>query len=263
VTGEDIRVEHDGLTFRCRLDGPEEGAPWVVFSNSMLTDVAVWDAQVAALSDRYRILRYDQRGHGETSVPPAPCTFDQLGGDVVALMNHFGVSSCTFVGLSMGVPTGLHLVSHHPERVEKLVLSDGQLATAEGGAATWEDRITAAYRLGMGGLADLTMERWFGAAFLEAGKAKKVRDVAASMPLEGYVACARALQGYDFNDVLAQIAVPTLIMAGANDGNMPVSMRRLCEAIPGAIMHVIPDAGHIPSHEQPEIFNRHLLDFLG
>ncbi len=263
MSGDDIWVEHDGLTFRCRIDGADEGAPWIVFSNSLLTNLTVWDAQVSVLSDRYRILRYDQRGHGKTSVPPRPCTFDQLGGDVLALMDHFGVSACVYVGLSMGVTTGLHLVSHHPERVAKLVFSDGQSATAPGGAKTWEDRIADAHRLGMDGLAEVTMERWFTPEFRAAGKHERARAAAAATPLEGYIACARALQSYDFNRALGEIKVPTLIMAGANDGNMPVSMRKMCEAIPGAIMHVVPDAGHIPNYEQPEIFNRHLLDFLG
>nr|WP_246206230.1 alpha/beta fold hydrolase [Propylenella binzhouense] len=229
----------------------------------MLTDVTIWDAQVAALRGRYRILRYDQRGHGKSSVPQAPCTFDQLGSDLLALMDYFGVPSCVFVGLSMGVPTGLHLVSRHPERVEKLVFLDGQSATAPGGAKTWEDRIVDARRLGMSGLADLTIARWFSPAFREAGRARKPRDAAAGMSLEGYIACARALQNFDFTDVLAGIGVPTLVMAGANDGNMPISMARLREAIPCAVMHIIPDAGHIPNYEQPETVNRHLLDFLG
>lgn len=259
---EDIFVEHDGLTFRCRLDGREDG-PWVVFGNSMLTDVTIWDAQVEALQDRFRILRYDQRGHGKTSTPPGPCDFDQLGGDLLALMDRFGVSSCAYVGLSMGVPTGLHLVGRHPERITKLVFSDGQSMTAPGGAQTWEGRIADARRLGMRGLAEITMERWFSEEFRAAGRHRKALEAAAAMPLEGYVACARALQDYNFSDVLGRILVPTLIMAGANDGTMPVSMRTMCEAIAGASMHIIPDAGHIPNYERPDIFNQHLLDFLG
>jgi 3-oxoadipate enol-lactonase len=262
MASEDIPVEHDGLRFRCRLDGPE-GAPWVVFSNSLLTNLTVWDAQVAALAERFRCLRYDQRGHGGTSVPQGACDFDQLGGDLLALLDRFGVATCALVGLSMGVTTGLHLVARHPKRLTKLVFADGQVATAPGGAETWEGRIADARKIGMAGLADVTMERWFGAAFRQAGGDAAVRAAAAAMPLEGYVACGRALQGYDFRHVLSGIAVPTLILAGANDGTMPVSMRAMAQAIPGAIFHVVPDAGHIPNVEQAEIFNRHLLAFLG
>lgn len=261
VSAEDLWVEHDGLTFRCRLDG-RPGVPWVVFSNSMLTDLTIWDVQVEALKDRFRILRYDQRGHGKTSVPPQVTNFDQLGSDVVALLDHFGVERCVYVGLSMGVPTGLHLFKHHPDRVEKFVFSDGQSATAPGGAEMWENRIDDARRLGMHELAEITMARWFSEDFRASGRVAKAFESAAATPLEGFIACARALQNYEFNDVLGRISVPTLLMAGANDGNMPNSMRVLCEKIPGAVMHVIPQAGHIPNYEQPGIFNRHLLEFL-
>jgi 3-oxoadipate enol-lactonase len=261
MTKDDIWVAHDGLRFRCRVDGTE-GAPWVVFSNSLLTDLSVWDEQVEALGDHFQILRYDQRGHGRTSVPPGATDFDELGSDLLALIDHFGIEQCTLVGLSMGVPTGLHIMRHQPRRISRLVFCDGQAATAPGGAAAWEERIANARRDGMEELARLTVERWFSEEFRAAGRHVKALRAAAATPLEGFIACARGLQDYQYMDVLATIAVPTLILVGENDGNMPVSMRAMCEAIPGALMHVIPDAGHIPNYEQPELFNRHLLDFL-
>lgn len=255
-------VEHDGLRFRCRLDGSGGNLPWIAFSNSMVTDLTVWDHQVEALADRFNILRYDQRGHGGTSVPSGPCTFDQLGGDAAFLLDHFGIESCTFVGLSMGVPTALHVYEHHPDRIRRLVLSDGQSKTAATGAQTWQARIEAARAGGMDENARITIERWFGADFIASGKAERVRAMAAAVPLEGYVACARALQDYDFAHVLANIAVPTLLVAGANDGNMPDSMRDLAASIRGAQFVEIPGAGHIPNWEQAELFNRHLSAFV-
>jgi len=255
-------VEHDRLRFKCKVDGAGGDAPWIVFSNSLLTDLGIWDAQVAALADRYRILRYDQRGHGGTSVPSTPCSFDQLGADMIALMDHFNIERATLVGLSMGVTTGLQVYGKHPERIERLVLADGQAATAEGGYATWESRIAEAQRLGMAGLAEITMTRWFSESFRAGNGAARALAAASATPLEGFIACARALQAYDFNAVLPQINVPTLMMAGANDGQMPNTMRQMCSRIDGAVMHIIPDAGHIPNFEQADRFNSHLMEFL-
>jgi 3-oxoadipate enol-lactonase len=262
VTDNNKWVEHDGVRFRCRIDVTGSGKPWIVFSNSLLTDLTIWDAQAAALSGRFNILRYDQRGHGGTSVPEAPCNFEQLGSDAFALIEHFEIDKCTFVGLSMGIPTALWIYSRQPDLIERLVLCDGQAATAPTGAATWKERIETARAVGMAEVARQTAERWFSPEFMASGEAAKAQQIIASMALDGYVACARALQGYDFSHVLATIRVPTLLMVGANDGNMPMTMRQLAESIPGAEMKVIPDAGHIPNFEQPEIFNRHLLDFL-
>lgn len=255
-------VQHDGLSFRCRRDGPGGDEPWIVFSNSLATDLTVWDAQVEVLKDRFNILRYDQRGHGKTSVPDGPCSMDDLGADALALMDHFGIASCTFVGLSMGVPTGLYVLRHQPHRIERLVITDGQSATAATGAATWQSRIDSARADGMDEVARDTSERWFGEEFRAAGGADKARAVMAAVPLEGYVACATALQSYDFNDVLPAISIPTLLLVGANDGKMPDSMAVLAEKIPNSKFVVIPDAGHIPCYDQPDVYNRHLLDFL-
>lgn len=255
-------VEHDGLRFRCRRDGPGGDAPWIVFANSLVTDLTVWDHQVAALGGRFNILRYDQRGHGGTSVPSSPCSFEDLGGDAAFLLDHFGIGTCTFIGLSMGVPTALHVYKHHPGRIERLVFSDGQSATAATGAKTWQDRIDAAEANGMAATADATVERWFSPDFIKAGKAEPIRAMTAAVSFEGYRACASALQNYDFTDVLPRIAVPTLLIAGANDGNMPASMRTFAAAISGARFEIIPDAGHIPNFEQPEQFNRVLTAFL-
>lgn len=254
-------VEIDGLGFRCRVDG--DRGPWVVFSNSLVTDLTVWDAQVAALAGRFRVLRYDQRGHGGTGVPEGGCDFVRLGDDLLALLDRFAVERCTLVGLSMGVPTCLRVVEAAPQRVERLVLCDGQAATAAAGAATWQERIDAARAGGMQAVADATVARWFAPGFVSSGRAETVRRMIAGTPLAGYVACATALQRFDFADVLPGIRVPTLLVAGANDGALPATMARMAEAIPGAAFVEIPGAGHIPNVEQAETFNRVLLDFLG
>ena len=256
-------VTHGGLAFRCRLDGTE-GQPWMVFSNSLVTDLTVWDHQVAAFASRYRILRYDQRGHGGTSVPPAPATIAQLADDAAALMSHFGARDAVFIGVSMGAATGFALAQKRPDLVARLVASDGQAANAQGGAASWQDRITLAERDGMTGYADVTMDRWFSArSRAEANPAMPpIRRMIEATPLQGMIACARALQSYDFRPGLPAMRQPSLLMAGAEDGVMPASMQALLPHLADARYVEIADAGHIPAIERPAAFNAAIEDFL-
>ncbi len=256
-------VDHDGLTFNCRLDGPES-APWIVFSNSLATDLTLWDHQVEALAPTHRILRYDQRGHGGTSIPQNPATLDQLAADALALMAHFGVQHATFVGCSMGAATGFALAPRHPGRIARLVASDGQAATAPGGAQAWADRIAAARTRGMAEFADATIQRWFApASHAESNPAiPRTRAMIAATPLEGFVACARALQSYDVTPTLPGIAQPTLLIAGARDGAMPATMQALAHLIPASRYVEIPEAGHLPCIERPAAFTAALQAFL-
>lgn len=257
-----VSVTLNGLRFSCRIDGQDAAAPWLVFSNSLATNLTVWDAQVEALASRFRILRYDQRGHGGTDVPGGSYGLADLGADAQALLDRFEIERCTFVGLSMGVPTALQLVADCPDRIERLMLCDGQAQTAANGAKSWEERIAFAREAGMDAVADATVARWFGADFVASGKAEAMRRMIAATPLEGYIGGARALQDYAYAAVLPQIAVPTLLVAGARDGAMPETVRQMSRAIAGAQMVEIPGAGHIPNVEQATAFNRLLETFL-
>ena len=135
VTGNDEFVTVSGLRFRCRLEGVP-GAPWMVFSNSLATDLTVWDPQVAVFASGFRILRYDQRGHGGTTIPSEPATLSRLADDAVALMRHFNVRDSVFVGVSMGAATGFCLAPRYPELIAKLVASDGQPGPPRAAAAS-------------------------------------------------------------------------------------------------------------------------------
>lgn len=256
-------VVHDGLRFRCALDGPE-GAPWLVLSNSLVTDLSLWQPQVDAFAGRFRILRYDQRGHGGTAVPDGPATIALLAEDAAALMRHFGVHGAVFTGVSMGASTGLCLAQRHPALVARLVMSDGQAATAPGGAAAWEGRIGIGQRGGMAAYADATLPRWFAArSRAEAHPAiPRVRAMIEATPVAGFTACARALQGYDFRPGLGAMRQPVLLVAGEEDGAMPATLQALASAVPGARYAEIPDAGHLPGIERPDAFNAALAAFL-
>ena len=252
-------IRHDNLDFNIRTEGPE-GAPWIVFSNSLLTNLHLWDNQVAAFAGRFRTLRYDQRGHGGTTVPPGPTTITQLSDDIAAIMTRLGIARAHFVGCSMGAATGIALAQRHPDLVDRLLCSDGNAATAPGGAKGWEDRIEAARRSDPAGTADATIARWF--ANTDSPAVPAVRRMIETTPLDGFIACARALQDYEFTPGLATMRQPTLFLAGAQDGVMPQSMPRLATQVPNGRYEEIPDAGHLPCIEQPTAFNAAMNDFL-
>ena len=257
----DERIDLDDVTLRARVDGPE-GAPWVVFGNSLVTDLSVWDAQVATLKERYRILRYDQRGHGQSAVGTAPARIEVLGADLVSLLERFGIDSCTYVGLSMGVPTGLAALRERPRAFSSLVFVDGNAKAAATGRAFWEERITLARAVGMERYAEITAERWLGAEALADDRGDRLRAMIAATPIEGMEYGATCLMGYDCADVLPRIDVPLLALAGANDGAMPERMAEVFGALPTGRAAVVEGAGHLPNLEAPAAFDARLVAFL-
>jgi len=263
MSNEIQAVRVNGLSFNCRLDGPE-GAPWMVFSNSLVTNLSVWDRQVEAFGGRYRILRYHQRGHGGTEVPAEAANLDVLTEDAAALMAHFGVSGAVAMGVSMGAATVLCLAARHPELVAAVIASDGQAGTAAGGAQTWQERIDFARENGMSAFADATVKRWFSAAAIAAGNAAipHVREMVRTTPKAGFVACATALQSYDIRAELPKLRQPVLLLAGEIDGAMPKTMRGMAEAILDAHFVEVPGAGHVPCLEAPGLFNAAVEAFL-
>ncbi|MEX6508465.1 alpha/beta fold hydrolase [Jiella sp. M17.18] len=259
----DDLVEVPETDIFCRVERTRHAAPWIVFSNSLVTDLSIWDAQADALKDRFQVLRYDQRGHGRTSPGESAPDMPRLAADLHAVLDHFGIERCTFVGLSMGVPTGLTAYGMRPERFGRLVLSDGQAKTAATGAATWAGRIAFAKEHGMDGYAEDTARRWLQPDNAAGPKGEALRRMVAATPLKGFIHGATALQDYDQEAVLRRIACPLLVIAGAEDGAMPSSMAATFGGVPGARVGIIPQAGHVPNFEQPDAFNAVLLDFLG
>ena len=257
------RVEIGGLSFNCRVDGPA-GAPWLVFSNSLMTDLSMWDEQVAALAGRHRILRYDQRGHGGTAVPDHPATFEELAADAAALMERFAVERATFIGISMGAATGFFLAARYPSRLARLVACDGPAKTAPGNQAAWDERIALAQAGGMAALAGPTLGRWFTPASIAADLPvlPKVRAMIEATPIDGFIACARALQSYDITAALPGLTLPVLLMAGEKDGALPAALRETAGQIPRARFIEIPAAGHLINLEQPASFLSALEPFL-
>lgn len=245
----------DGVALNYRIDKADPAAPWLVFGNSLMTDLSIWDEQVAALAGNWNILRYDQRGHGRSGVTQAALDIPTLAKDLLALTDFVGIERCTYVGLSMGVPTGLAAFGARPDLFERLVLVDGQARSAATGRAFWEERIAFASEHGMAALAEQTVKRWLRPERHESQQAERLRDMIAATPLEGFVACASALREYDQSAVLSRLSIPVRLIAGAEDGAMPATMKAMAGQIADATFEALPDAGHVPNFEKPAEFN--------
>lgn len=254
-------LQLDQTQIHYRFDGPED-APVLVLSNSLGTTLDMWAPQMPALSRRFRVLRYDSRGHGRSGAPAGPYDIARLGRDVVALLDALEIPRARFCGLSMGGMTGMWLGVHAGERLDALVLCN--TAARIGTAAQWNARIGRVEADGMAAVADAVVERWFTPGFIAAhpDEVRPLRHMLTESPPAGYAACCAAVRDMDLRDALPRIGVPTLVIAGTHDGATPAADGvAVAEAIPGAT-YVELDAAHLSSVEQAEPFTAAVLDFL-
>lgn len=245
------------MTLYHRLDGPE-GAPPLVLSNSIGTTLELWDSQMPALLPAFRVLRYDQLGHGRSDVPPGPYTVERLGRELLALLDELGIERASYCGLSLGGAVGMWLGANAPERVDHLVLAG--TSAYFGPPERWVERAALVRAEGTEPIADATMGRWFTAAF---GGNGPFREALVAIPREGYAACCDALRDWDFRADLGSIGAPTLVVVGSDDPATPPSdSQTIADGIAGARLTVVPGAAHLLNVEQPEAFDRALLAHL-
>jgi 3-oxoadipate enol-lactonase len=251
-------VSVNGVELASCVDG-EEGRPWIVLSNSLAADHTSWDGQLPLLAQHFRVLRYDTRGHGLSAAPDGPYTFEQLTGDALGLMDHFGVASAAFLGLSMGGMTGLGLAIDHPDRITRLVCCDARSDAPPAFVDNWTARIASVETAGaMAPIAAFNKERWFTPSFAAAGSAAVEKAIAMILAtdIRGYVGCARALQKLDYKRSLSRIACPTLFVCGAQDAAAPPAvMREMAGLVPGADFRLVDPGAHLCNMENPEGFN--------
>jgi 3-oxoadipate enol-lactonase len=245
------------------LEGPDD-APVIVFSNSLGTTGLMWDAQAAALSDRFRVLRYGTRGHGETPATPGPYTVEELAGDVIALLDRLGLERVSFCGLSIGGMTGMWLGVNAPERIERLVICSTamQLPPAE----MWVERAAQVREEGMESVVDATIERWFTPGFPERSPevVERIRASFLGTDPEGYAGCCEALAEFDMRGQLDTITAPTLVITGDDDPvGTPERGATMAEEIEGSRLVILPDARHLVAVEQPDAVTRELQQLLG
>lgn len=253
-------AELNGVRIHWREDGDPAGAP-VVFANSLGTDYRLFDAVLPHLPKGLRIIRYDKRGHGLSDCPPGPYSMGALVTDAERLLEHLGVRDCVFVGVSIGGMIAQGLAVKRLDLVRGMVLSN--TAAKIGTHATWDDRIAAVRAGGVEALADGTMERWFSKPFRATPEMRIWRNMLTRTPVEGYVGCMGAIRGTDFFTPTSGLSLPTLAIAGTEDGSTPPDLvRETAELIKGARFELIRGAGHLPCVEKPEVFSALLSEFL-
>lgn len=251
----------DGCRIAYRFDGPED-APVLLLSNSLGTDMHMWDPQVPAFSEHFRVLRYDSRGHGGSESPAGGYSMDRLGRDAVLLLDAVGVARAEFCGLSMGGMVGQWLGVRAPERVGKLILAN--TSAYMGPPSGWQSRIEAVRANGMAPLADASIARWFTPEFpARAPEAvAPIRDMLLACDVQGYAGCCAAIRDMDLRPSAALIAPPTLVIAGRQDPSTSVEDGRwLADAAKdGRLVEI--DAAHLSNVEKPNEFQAAALDFL-
>ncbi|MCW2584415.1 MAG: 3-oxoadipate enol-lactonase [Klenkia sp.] len=245
------------------VEGPED-APVVVLSNSLGATLAMWDPQVPALTEHFRVVRYDTRGHGRSPVPEGDSTIDDLADDLVALLDRLGVQRAHVVGLSIGGMTAMRLAARDPERVDRLALLCTSAHTGNPGA--WVERAQTARTQGTGALAEAVVGRWFtpGFAAENPGLVAEMRATIEGISDEGYASCCAAVGGMDLRADLSRITAPTLVVSGLDDPALPPEHQSaLAAAIPGAQLLQLTPAAHIANLEQPQQVTDALLSHLG
>jgi len=244
------------------VTGPGD-APVLVLSNSLGSTLAMWDPQAAALAERFRLVRYDIRGHGASDTPPGPYSIDDVGADVVALLDELEVERAHFAGLSLGGMTGMWLAVNAPERISRLVA----LCTSAqvGPAQMWVDRAATVREQGTAAIAEAGVERWLTQGFRDAHPdvAQYLRDMIASVDDEGYANCCAVIEHLDLMPNLDGISVPTLVIAGAQDpATPPEHAERIVAGVPDARLEVLDPAAHLVNVEQPEAVTRLIVEHL-
>jgi 3-oxoadipate enol-lactonase len=254
-------VEAGELRTHYALTGGEE-EPVLVFSNSLGTDFSMWDPQMAEMQGRFRILRYDTRGHGQSSATSGDYTIEQLGRDVIGLLDALGLDRVHFCGLSMGGVIGMWLGVHAPNRLHRLVLCN--TAARIGTKELWNARIASVCKDGIKPVAAAVIERWFTPEFRASspGKVAWAQRMLEKSPPEGYAACCAALREMDQREIVAQIRIPTLVIYGGSDPVIPLpDAHFLSERISGAIEAELA-AAHLSNVEQDGAFTEALSSFL-
>jgi 3-oxoadipate enol-lactonase len=246
-----------------RFDGPDD-APVLLLSNSLGTTHAMWEPQLEALTEHFRVLRYDRRGHGRSEVPPGPYSIAELAGDAIELLDSLELERVSYCGLSIGGMDGMWNAAQASERIDRLALCSTSPWMPP--RDLWDERAATVRAKGTEAVADATMERWFSDGF-RAEHPETVADVramVASTPAEGYAACCDAIREWDFRNRLGEIAAPTLVLSAEDDPSTPSESGQLiADGIAGASFVVLPSpARHLANVEQPQAFTDALLAHL-
>jgi 3-oxoadipate enol-lactonase len=257
-------IKANGIQVNCELSGKKQ-APVVVLSHSLACSMVMWQPQLEMLESRFRVLRYDTRGHGGTDAPPGSYTLAQLVDDAIGILDGLDIERVHWVGLSMGGMIGQGLALSHPGRLNSLVLADTAAIIPDEAQPVWQERIDVVRNEGLQAVAESTLERWFTPNYLKQKlpEVDQIRQQILVTPVAGYIGCSEAIRRLNYLDQLAAIQTPTLVMVGADDPGTPVAASEAMHAqIKGSNLAVIPAAAHLSNIEQAKVFNTHLMAHL-
>jgi 3-oxoadipate enol-lactonase len=252
INGEAFNIEVSGLS----------SGPVLMLSNSLSSNLSMWDPQMPELDRRFRVVRYDSRGHGKSVATAEPYKIARLAADALAILDYLGIARADWCGLSKGGMVGQWLLTHHPERIGRAVLANTSARMTP--PDLWNGRMRNARANGMAALVEPTIQRWFTPEFAAASPAimDAVRRMILGTPVEGYCGCCAAIRDMDQTETIRTIRNPVLLISGNHDpATTPEMMRLLHERIPGSRFLSLP-ASHISNIEQPEAFTRAMLEFL-
>ena len=251
----------DGCLINVEVEGPAS-APVMMLSNSLGTNLHMWDEQVKTWAQHFRVVRYDRRGHGKSGVPPGPYSMERFGRDVLAILDDLNIAKTHWCGLSMGGMVGQWLGANAPERFDRIILANTSCYYPD--PTNWHNRIKAVKDGGLAAVADAVIGGWLTADFREREPqtAAKMKAMLLASPQDGYIACCEALSTLDQRDLLPRITRPTLVIAGRHDAATPIAAGEYIRShIPGASMTIL-DAAHISNVEQSHTFTEAVAGFL-
>lgn len=259
-----MKATVNGIDINYELSGPDD-APAVVLHHPLATNLAGWDELTAALTPRYRVLRFDARGHGESDAPAGPYAFETLAKDVVELMSACGIDKAAFLGLSMGGMVGQYLGLLHADRFNSLMLVSTSSRVPDEAKPIWDQRIKSVMTGGMVTQVDGALQRWLSPRALKDDPTLVTRlsKMIELTPIDGYVGWCHAIRGLNATDRLGAIRLPTRVIVGEIDPSTPVAASQAIQgAIPGSDLVIVPGVSHMLHNEDPELFHSHVLPFL-
>jgi 3-oxoadipate enol-lactonase len=259
-----MQASINGIRVNYAVSGADKG-PAIVLHHSLATSLQLWDELTAALAPRFRVVRFDARGHGVTEATKAPYNFETLSADVVGLLDHLKIERAHFLGLSMGGMVGQYLGLLHPKRFLTLTLSSTSSRTPPEGQALWAQRIKDTREKGIGSQVDFAIPRWVTAANQKTKPAvvERLAKMINATPVEGFCGWGEAIKTLNITDRLNAITQPTNVIVGAEDpGTPPAAAEAIHREIRGSNLIVVPNTSHMLCAEDPPLFNKHVLDFL-
>jgi 3-oxoadipate enol-lactonase len=256
-------IDSHGCPIDVEVTGPAD-APVLMLSSSLGTTKHMWDPQMQAFAGPYRVVRYDRRGHGHSGVPQGPYNMEMLARDAIAVMDGLGLKKVNWLGLSMGGMEGMWLGANAPDRIEKLILSNCSTYYAD--KTPWNTRIENVTKGGsVAAISDAVINAWLTQNFQKNNPdvTARMKEMMIATPVEGYISCCAAVRDMDHREIIKSITAPTLIIAGSKDMATNVEAAQFIrDRIKGSKLAIV-DAAHIANVEQPEVYAKEVLNFLG